>query len=124
MRKAASFDTIMVGADAGLAEGGADDPVVGQLRVEAVLDQQVLLHAVDLDLHRAGADRYRLGQRATVLDAQVLDRPQRGAGRAADVVGAGLEAVELLDDGERDHERRVAERQRGSADRRSAPTCR
>ena len=89
----------------------------GQLRVEPVLDQQMLLDAVDLDLDGAGADRHRLGERAAVLDAQVLDRPQRGARRAADVVGPGLEAVELLDDGERDHERGVAERRRqcGSA---------
>ena len=43
--------------DRGLAEGGADDAVVGHRRIEPVLDQQVLLDAVDLDLHRAVADR-------------------------------------------------------------------
>ena len=37
----------------GLAERGADDAVVGHGRVEAVLDQEVLLDAVDLDLQRA-----------------------------------------------------------------------
>ena len=45
-----------------------------------------------------------------MLDPQILDRPQRSACRAADVVGAGLETVELLDDGQRDHDGGVAER--------------
>ena len=37
-------------------------------------------------------------------------RAQRGAGGAADVVGPGLQAVELLDDGQRDDDVDVAER--------------
>jgi hypothetical protein len=69
----------------------------------------MLLHAVDLDLHGAGADRHRLGQRSTVLDPQVLDRPQRRACAWPDVVGAGLETVEPHDVVS-DHERGVAER--------------
>ncbi len=40
-------------APLGLAEGGADDPVVGARRIEAVLDEEVLLDAVDLDLQRS-----------------------------------------------------------------------
>ena len=38
------------------------------------------------------AERHRLGQRAAVADAQVLDRAQRGAGRPADVVGPASSA--------------------------------
>ena len=45
-----------------------------------------------------------MGQRAAVLDPEFLDRAQRSAGGATDVVGPGLEPVELLDDRERhDH---------------------
>jgi hypothetical protein len=48
----------IVGDDTGrgvhsLAERRADDAVVGKRRIETVLDQQVLLHTVDLDLDRA-----------------------------------------------------------------------
>ena len=89
-----------------LAERGADDAVVGHVGVEPVLDEQVLLHAVDLDLQRAlrgrVADGERCGQRAAGAHAVLLDGAQRGACRAADVVGAGLQAVELLDHRERD----------------------
>ena len=61
---------------------------------------------------RAGAvpDGHRLGQRAAVTDAQILDRPQRRARRAPDVVGPRLQAVELLDDDERDDDVDVVER--------------
>ena len=41
----------------GLTEGGADDPVVRARRVEAVLDEQVLVDAVELDLQAAAAHR-------------------------------------------------------------------
>ena len=97
-------------AETGLSEGGADDPVVRDLRIEPVLDEQMLLDAVDLDLDGAGSDRHGLGERTTVLDAQVLDRAQRGTCRTPDVVRPCLEAVELLDDREWYHERGVAER--------------
>ena len=64
--------------------------------------RQVLLDAVELDLQRRPvADRHRLGERAAVADADLLDRAQRGAGGPPDVVGPGLQAVELLDDDER-----------------------
>ena len=80
--------------------------------IEPVLDEEVLLDAVELDLQAAVAvaDGHRLGQRAAVADAQLLDRPQRGARRAADVVGPRLQAVELLDDDQRDDDVDVVER--------------
>ena len=56
------------------------------------------------------ADGDRLGQRAAVADPQLLDRAQRGAGGAADVVGSCLQAVELLDDDQRDHDVDAVER--------------
>ena len=93
-------------AEVGLADRGADDAVVGHRRVEAVLDEQVASDVVDLDLQGAvplpvGHGR---GERTAVPDAQFLERAQRGASGAADVVGPGLETVELLDDRERhDH---------------------
>ena len=82
----------------------------GARRIEAVLDEAVLLHAVDLDLQRARSDRHRLGERATVADPQLLDRPQRRTRRTADVVETVLEPVELLDDRQRDDEVDVGER--------------
>ena len=126
MRSAASLDTIASAPCIGLAEGGADDPVVGHRRVEAVLDEQVLLHAVDLDLQRAGrravADRHRLGERAAgVTRSSSIVRSAVRAG-AADVVEPALQAVELLDDGQRDDDvdadeagdaRRVGDQHRG-----------
>ena len=96
----------------GLPERGADDPVVGHLRVEAVLDEEVLLHPVDLDAERArpaGRERHRGRERAAGADAQILDRAQRGAGGAPDVVEPGLQRVELLDDRQRDDDVGVAE---------------
>ena len=45
----------------GLAEGGADDAVVGARRVETVLDEQVLLDAVELDLQAAARRRRGTG---------------------------------------------------------------
>lgn len=72
-----------------------------------MLDQQVLLHAVDLDLDRAGggavADRRCVGERAAGVDAQFFERAQRRSRGTADVVDSTLEAVELFDDRERDH---------------------
>ena len=50
------------GALGRLAERHADDAVVGNPHIEPVLDQQVLLDAVDLDLQRALADRNGLGE--------------------------------------------------------------
>ena len=97
-------------APLGLTERGADDPVVRVRRVEPMLDEAVLLDAVDLDLQRARSDRHRLGERAAVADAQVLDRPQRGTCRPADVVEPVLEAVELLDHGEWHDEVDIGER--------------
>ena len=56
-----------------LTERRADDAVVGHVGVEAVLDEQMLLHAVDLDLQRAVrrgiADAERRGQRSAGADA-------------------------------------------------------
>ena len=40
----------------GLTEGRADDPIVWARRIETVLDEAVLLHAVDLDLQGARSD--------------------------------------------------------------------
>ena len=93
-----------------LPERGADDPVVGAGGVESVLVQEVLLDAVDLDLHRARPDRDGVGERAAVLDAQLLDRAQRGARRPTDVVAARLQTVEFLDDGEGDDQGDIADR--------------
>ena len=120
MRRAASLQTIVVGPEVGLAEGGADDPVVRARRVEAVLDEEVLLDAVDLDLQRARAvaGRHRRGQRAAVADPELLERAQRGAGGAADVVRAGLQPVELLDDRERHDHVDVFELERRTTGRR------
>ena len=91
-----------------LTERGADDAIVGHGGVEPVLDEQMLLHAVDLDLQRAVggrvADGDRCRQRAAGADAQFFDRAQCGACRTTDVVGSRLQAVELFDDGERDHD--------------------
>ena len=72
----------------GLAEGGADDAVVGHRRVEPVLDEQVLADPVDLDL-QAALRRVGTGSASDPPCAhpELLDRPQRGAGGAADVVG-------------------------------------
>ena len=107
MRRAASLETTHVGAVHLLAERRADDAVVGDRRVETVLDQQVLLHAVDLDLHRAGrravAHRGGIGERSAGVDPQLLERAQRRARGAADVVDPALQPVELLDDRQRDH---------------------
>ena len=102
MRSAASLETIVVGPASGLTQRRADDPVVGAGRIEPVLDEEVLADAVELDLQGAGAERHRLGQRSAVADAQLLDRAQCRARRAADVVGPGLQPVELLDDDQRD----------------------
>ena len=70
------------------------------------------------------ADRHRLGQRAAVPDAQLLDRAERGRGRATDIVGPRLQLVELLDDGQWHDDVVVAERVDARPDRRSTPTCR
>jgi hypothetical protein len=87
-------------------ERGSDDPVVRRARIEPVLHQEMALDAVDLDLERASARvvdaSRRCRQRAARRDPQLLERPQRGARRPADVVPSTLEAVELLDDGQRD----------------------
>ena len=90
---------------AGLAEGSSDDAVVGNLGVEAVLDQQMALDPVDLDLQGA-AVRVVVhgcggGERPTSLAAQVLDGAQRRARGATDIVHAGLQRIEFLDHGER-----------------------
>jgi hypothetical protein len=98
-------------SEVGLADRGADDPVVGHGGVEPVLDEQVLADVVDLDLQRGGAvaGGDGLGERAAVGDPQLLERAQRGAGRPADVVGPALEAVEFLDDRERNDDVGVGE---------------
>ncbi len=70
----------------------------------------------------AVAGGHGMRQRAAVLDPEFLERPQRGAGGATDVVGAGLEPVELLDDRERhdhvdvlelEHARGIGDQHRG-----------
>ena len=91
-----------------LPERGADDAVVGHVGVEPVLEQEVLLDAIDLHLQRAlggrVADGDRCGERTARLHAQLLDGAQCRARSAADIVGPGLQAVELLDHRERyDH---------------------
>ena len=111
MRSAASLDTIVVGASSAWPRAAPMIRLSGLGGVEAVLDQEVLADAVDLDLQAAVADRHRAGERATVADAQVLDRAQRGAGRPPDVVGPALQPVELLDDGQRDHDVAPVERE-------------
>jgi hypothetical protein len=92
MRSAASFDTICVG--------------VWYLRIEAVFDQEMLLHSVDLDLQGAFggwvADRERCRERTTGANAVLLDRAQCGARSAAHIVGPRLQAIEFLDHRERD----------------------
>ena len=93
-----------------LTERRPDDAVVRARRVEPVLDEEVLADAVELDLQTARADGDRLGERAPVAHTQLLDRAQRRAGRATDVVGSGLQAVELLDDDQRDHDVDAVER--------------
>jgi hypothetical protein len=109
--------------EVGLADGGADDAIVGHGRIETVFDQQVAPDVVDLDLQRGGAvaGGDGGGQRSAVPDPQLLERAQRGAGRPTDVVGPGLEPVEFLDDGQRhddvgvlelQHARRVGDEHR------------
>jgi hypothetical protein len=70
----------------------------------------------------APPDGHRLGERSAVPHAQLLDAAQRGAGRPPDVVEAGLQAVELLDDDQRDDDvdlveggdaRRIRDQDRG-----------
>ena len=87
-----------------LAERGADDAVVGNGRIEAMLDEAVLLDSVDLDLQRGRPDGHRLCERAPVAHAQLLDAAQRGARGTADVVGAVLQPVQLLDHSQRHHD--------------------
>ena len=70
----------------GLAERGADDPVVRHRRVEAVLDEQVLLDAVDLDPQRGRgrpSRRRRPARRATRRRGRAGPRSSRSAVRAA-----------------------------------------
>ena len=90
MRSAASFDTIVVGPMLGLAERGADDAVVGHGRVEAVLDEEVLLDAVDLDLQGAvplpiGDRRRRASRRGWTRSSSIV----RSAVRAARPTSSG-----------------------------------
>jgi hypothetical protein len=113
IRSAASFEIIVVGASCACPERGADDPVVRHVRIEPVLDQEVLLNAVDLDLQSARAvvigECDGMRERSAGTDAQLLDGSQRRARRASDVVRARLQTVELLDHHQRDHDVHVAE---------------
>jgi hypothetical protein len=96
-----------------LPERGTDDPVVGHGGVESVFEQQVLLDAVDLDVHgrRVGCvgHRDRCRERTAGPHAEFFDGPQRGACRSSDVVETRLEPVEFLDHRERDHHVDTAE---------------
>ena len=78
-----------------------------------MLDQQVLLHPVDLDLDGGGrrtiAHGCGVGQRAAGIHPQLLEGAKRGARRPTDVVDATLQAVELLDDRQRDDHIRADE---------------
>jgi hypothetical protein len=116
-----------------LADGGTDDAVVGDGRIETVLDEQVLADVVDLDLQRGGAvaGGHRRREGSAVGDPELLQRSQGGAGGAPDVVGAALEAVELLDHRQRhdhvgvdelEHAGRVGDQHRGVDDEASPLT--
>ena len=99
MRSAASFDTIVRRCPLGLSEGGADDAVVGQRRVEPVLEEAVLLDPVDLDLQACSVPSGTGSASDPPLRTRSSSmRAQRGPGGAADVVDPCLQPVELLDD--------------------------
>jgi hypothetical protein len=74
-----------------LPERGADDAVVGHVGVEAVLDQECfwtpLISICSVPPSAGSPMANGVRERAARLHAQLLDRAQCGAGRAADVVG-------------------------------------
>jgi histidine triad (HIT) family protein len=94
----------------GLPEGGADDAVVGDRRVESVFDEAMLLHAVDLDAQAARPDGDGFGERPAVAHTEILDLAQGRPGRAADIVESVLQAVELFDHRQRHDEVDILER--------------
>jgi hypothetical protein len=93
------------------AVGAADDAVVGGVAREQGAAALVVVED-DPDGAAGLLDPHPLGEIADV--AQAVEVPDGGAGVAAEVVGVGLELVQLLDDVERDddlvvleHEQRV-----------------
>jgi hypothetical protein len=97
--------------EVGLADGGADDAVVGHRWVEAVFDEKVLANVVDLDLQRGGAvaGGNRFGERAAMRHAEFLEGAQCRPGCSTDIIGTTLEPVEFLHDGQRYHDVGVEE---------------
>ncbi len=89
-------------ADVALAKCGTDDPVVGFLGIEAVLHEKVTLDAVHLDLQGTLPERNGGRERPAVTETHLLDGAQGRSGGSTDVVGPGLQPVELLDHRQRD----------------------
>jgi hypothetical protein len=113
------FDTQVGGLDAqgrivgneagtavsGLAEGRADDPVVGNLGVETMLNQEVPLNSVHLDVD---APTFGTGvyfewrvEHAAGASAEIFERAKSGSRCATDIIQSRLQAVEFFDNGER-----------------------
>ena len=102
MRSAASLDTIVVGPSPAWPSAAPMMRLSGTSTSRPCSISRCFWMPLISICSVPSPTRHRFGERAAVQDAQLLDRAQRGASRPADVVGPGLQAVELLDDRERD----------------------
>ena len=113
MRSAASLDTIVVGAICAWPSAAPMIRLSGSAGSRPCSISRCfwtpLISICSVPASSSVGDRHGCGQRPAGADPELLDRAQRGARGSTDVVGAGLQPVELLDHGQRDDDVDAAE---------------
>jgi hypothetical protein len=91
-----------------LPKSRTNDSIVGDIRAEAVFQEQMLLNSVDLYMQCRSIwfciQWNGMMERATSSAAKIFDCAQRGACAPSDIVGTTLQAIKFLDNGERNHD--------------------